>query len=357
MVLDGKTTSLAELAASGRARPSLITAGAIELPIPARARIRARSGKTTFVVSAVPQPRRHATPLLAGLESRAMSYFAGSLAVHLGVWVLLQQIPQDDSSATLDLAVLEPTAINTSNHTNEEMPPKVDQDDGTGGKTDGEAKPMALDSGQSGRPEVARVDGHIQIKDTHRDPQLARQQAIEEARTAGILGPSSALNGGFQSLTEIGDTSSAFDDATMYGAIYGADAGESHGYFGGGLSGFGRGGGCTQEPCGLIGTSTRYGASVRASTRAMAGVDQAASGWARAFTSKVFPSRSDRPGDRRWRPRQVDHPPLHQAQPRQDQLLLRARAARAPDARRHDPGRLLHHAERHGEGLERHRLR
>ena len=259
MVLDGTSTTLAELAASGRARPSLTTAGAIELPIPARARIRARSGQTTFVVSAVAQPRRQATPLFAGMQNRTMAYFAGSLAVHLGVWALLNQIPGDDSAAAIDLASTETVAINGSTHTNEDVPPPDQQDQGTGGKTDGEARPMALDSGEAGKPTETRTNGHIQIKNTNHDPQLSRAQAIEEAREAGFLGEASALKGGFQSLTALGDISSGFDDATMYGAIFGSEAGESHGYFGGGLSGFGAGGGCTQEPCGLIGTSTHYG--------------------------------------------------------------------------------------------------
>ena len=63
LVVDGKTTPLAELAATGLARPSLQTAGAIEVPIPARAKIRARSGMTTFVVMFV----AGTNPILLGL--------------------------------------------------------------------------------------------------------------------------------------------------------------------------------------------------------------------------------------------------------------------------------------------------
>ncbi len=257
MVLDGTTTSLAELVASGRAQPSLTTVGAIEVPIPARARIRARSGQTTFVVSAVSRPRRQA-PVLAALESRTMAYFAGSLAVHIGLIVLLQQIPGDDSAAAITLASTEPTSINSSNNIREETPPVQDQTDGAGGQTDGKAAPMALESGQSGKPDITRTDGHLQIKDTNRDPQMARREAVEQAREMGIMGSVSAMESSFQSLTAIGDVSSGISDATVYGAIYGAD-GESHGYFGVGLSGFGRGGGCTHEPCGLIGTSDGFG--------------------------------------------------------------------------------------------------
>src|SRR5262249_27825564 len=83
LIVDGRATPLAELAATGRAHPSTQTAGAIEVPIPANAKIRARAGQTTFLVSAVARPRRQATPFFANFESRALAYFAGSLAVHL----------------------------------------------------------------------------------------------------------------------------------------------------------------------------------------------------------------------------------------------------------------------------------
>nr|MBA3460773.1 FHA domain-containing protein [Deltaproteobacteria bacterium] len=86
MVVNGQSTSLQELAAQGRTTIS---------PIPTGAKIRVRAGKTTFLVSAVPQPRRHAMPLFAALESRVLAYFAGSLAVHMGFWLILEQMPVD----------------------------------------------------------------------------------------------------------------------------------------------------------------------------------------------------------------------------------------------------------------------
>jgi hypothetical protein len=89
------------------------------------------------------------------------------------------------------------------------------------------------------------------------DPQLARQQAIEQARTAGILGSAALTQGGaFASLTGTGDISSGFDDSNIYGGLLGNEAGEMNGGFGYGRSGFGPGGGGTGW--GTIGTG-RYG--------------------------------------------------------------------------------------------------
>jgi len=95
------------------------------------------------------------------------------------------------------------------------------------------------------------------MKNENVDPQLARQQAIEQARTAGFLGSQALTQGGaFASLTGTGDISSGFDDSNIYGGLLGNEAGEMNGGFGYGRSGFGPGGGGTGW--GTIGTG-RYG--------------------------------------------------------------------------------------------------
>jgi hypothetical protein len=117
---------------------------------------------------------------------------------------------------------------------------------------------MALPEGAAGKPDAARADGHIAIKNNQREPAMSREQAIEQARTAGFLGDTSALKGGIHSLTSSADFSSGFDDADIYGPLFGA-AGEGKGNFGGGRSGFGLGGCPAGEVCnGVIGAG-RYG--------------------------------------------------------------------------------------------------
>ena len=260
LVLDGRTTSLADLAASGRARPSMATAGALELPIPARARIRARSGQTTFVVSAVPQPRQQPMSLLGAMESRTMKYFAGSLVVHLCLLAVLQQLPADDSSAPIDVGDMIDVNIHSSSTTKETPPPEqvaINEADKTG-DPGSEANKMRLERGAMGNPESSAVDRHFTVKDNQLDPQIARQRAIEDAQNSGILGTLHSSPDTFAILAATGELSSGMQDVNMYGAMFGAEAGEAHGSFGGSFSGFGGGGGCTQEPCGLIGTGSRY---------------------------------------------------------------------------------------------------
>ena len=250
MVVNGQSTSLQELAAQGRTTIS---------PIPPGAKIRVRAGKTTFLVSAVPQPRRHAMPLFAALESRVLAYFAGSLAVHLGFWLVLEQIPVEDSGANIDLASLEDTSTRTNSASQDDPPPPEEEDkpEDSNDESGGTGTAMALEEGKMGKKDSDRAEGQYKMKKEQEDPQLARQQAIEQARNAGILGSTALTQGGaFASLTGTGDISSGFDDGNIYGGLLGNEAGEMNGGFGFGRSGFGPGGGGTGW--GTIGTG-RYG--------------------------------------------------------------------------------------------------
>lgn len=258
MIVGGTSTPLAELAATGRARPSATIAGAIEVPLPMAARIRARSGNTTFLVTAMAQPRKQAVAVFGAMESRTMAYFAGSLAVHLGVWAFLQTVPVDGTGVNMDFHALETAELRSSTTERDELPPEQDEPDtGNSGGSEGAGAKMALAEGAAGKPDSQRADGHIRIKNNQKEVAMSRVEAIEAARTAGILGSVSTIRGGISSMASTADFSSGFDDADIYGPLFGSE-GEGRGNFGGGRSGWGLGGGCTVAPCGIIGTG-RYG--------------------------------------------------------------------------------------------------
>ncbi len=260
MMVDGKSVQFAELAASGRARPSAAVPGAFEMPIPMNARIKANVGQTSFLVSGVAKPREQQTALFAGLESKTMGYFAGSLAVHLGMVLLLSQIPVDGGTAAIDLATIEPTTTSGHNNMQEDMTPEEqDKEKGGGGEEATNATPMDLAEGAMGTTKSTNQDSHVRMEKTSEKEQVARAQAIEEARNAGVLGNVALQNGGFfASLTGEGNISSGFDTSNVYGAMFGAD-GEGQGTFGYGRNGFGGGGGCKDgQHCGIIGTGDGY---------------------------------------------------------------------------------------------------
>ena len=260
MVVDGQTTTLAQLASSGRARPSLTTPGAIELPIPARARIRARAGQTTFIVSAVPQPRTQATSLLATFETRTAKFFVGSLAAHLIVLALLNTLPVADSTVAVDMAdKIDPNAKLLAT-TNEELVAKPDEsaDGAESGAASTVSMKAAGEEGKAGKPDSTAENKHLTVKDNHTETQLAIQDNLEAARTAGIMGTVLANPDNFQNLLASANISSGLSDANLYGNIYGAEAGNANGSFGLGRSGFGGGANCTQAECGTIGTGDHY---------------------------------------------------------------------------------------------------
>jgi hypothetical protein len=233
--LDGTTTSLGELARRGRA--SNRVAGAVELPIPANAKIRARHGLTTFVITAVPEPRRHATPI-ATIERRVAAYFAGSLGVHLLILGLLAQFPEGDGSAMIELDGHEVVGIESS-IVDHEPPTPVPTDEDSGDSGAGGAS-AALDPGQAGKPDTT-THGRLTIKDNHVDPAVARAEAIAMARTGGIAGVIHAED--FAQLVAVGEIESGFDQNTMYGAYDASMPGEASGSFGWSRSGFAHGGG------------------------------------------------------------------------------------------------------------------
>jgi hypothetical protein len=259
MTVDGRSTTLAELPAQGRARPSGVAQGAIEVPIPPKARIRVRAGKATFLISSVAQPRRAATALFGAMENRVLVYFATSLFAHLVLWAILQQLPVDETVAAFDLAQLEDPSTRGSTTAQDDPPPPEEEDEPDDGSesSGGTGQAMALEEGKMGKQDSTRAEGQYKMKDNGLDPQLARQQAIEAARTAGILGSSAFTQGGaFASLTGTGDISSGLDDADIYGGLLGDEAGEMQGGFGYGRGGVGPGGG--GQGWGTIGTG-RFG--------------------------------------------------------------------------------------------------
>src|SRR5687767_335792 len=108
-----------------------------------------------------------------------------------------------EASVELDLASLESTSTRSSSH--DDPPPPEEEDRPDDGESGGTGTAMAMDEGRMGKADSSRAEGHMRIKSANSDPQLARQQAIEQARAAGILGSSASAQG------------------TTYSSLFGAD--------------------------------------------------------------------------------------------------------------------------------------
>ena len=257
MIVDGKSTPFSALAASGLARPSSSIAGAFEVSIPEKAKIRARAGQTTFLVTPVAKPREQAVPLFA-MEGRTAAYLAGSLAAHLGLVFFLSTIPEADAGVNVSLADNELTGMAANNTQPDDMPQKPDPGDDDGAEAGNSSSGMALGpEGKSGKPDAVNEDGHLRVKDRGPTKQISREEAIHEAENAGILGSYSVIEKSIHNMNgEVGITS-GFDGTEVYGPLFGAE-GEGRGSFGLGVHDFGgNGGGCYGTDCGGVGTG-RY---------------------------------------------------------------------------------------------------
>lgn len=251
-VFNGAPGMQAELLTDGGATP---IASAIE--IPANARIRARMGNTTFMVAATARPRAQA-PAVFGGEGRFVKYAGGSAIAHLAIWALLNQIPPDSSGAALALDATEDTGMRYASIAHDTVPDKQESTDGDG---DGEKSAAGAQApgltGMAGNPKEASEHGGVQIKNNDAPPQLSREQALQAAREAGVLG-SAELRESIAALQGTSDMSSGFSEMNSMGPEFGA-YGNGYGTFGMGRTGFNMGGGCDSGGgCGLIGAG-RYG--------------------------------------------------------------------------------------------------
>ncbi len=257
MNVDGETLKFADLQASGRAKPSASVQGAFEVAIPPKARIRVNAGKSTFLISSVQKPRRQPIPLFASFESRALAVLAGSAVFHFGFVILLLNLPPDPRAMSLELRGSDGRLTRFQSKAQEDPKQEEEEETDSNEVSGGTGTAMALDEGKMGKEDSTRKAGQFAMKNEGVDPQLARADAVEQARDSGFLGAiRSAQGGAFASLTGTGDFSSGLDDANVYGGLLGDETGEMQGGFGFGRSGFGAGGGGTGW--GTVGTG-QYG--------------------------------------------------------------------------------------------------
>src|SRR5690606_5062817 len=126
-------------------------AGAMQVPIPPKARIRVNTGKNTFLVSSVPRPRQQAAPLFASLESRALAFLGGSAVLHFGLVAILLNLPPDPRSLSLDLRGSEGRLTRYQSKAQEDPKQEEEEENETDVASGGTGTAMALDEGKMGK--------------------------------------------------------------------------------------------------------------------------------------------------------------------------------------------------------------
>ncbi len=270
----GQTSSLADLVSDGTARPSASVAGAMELDIHSGEEFHLATGDQSFVVRSVNKPRRQAVPLLASIDSNALSYVAATAVVIGGFMLVLDTLHEDEQRLYGDLfdnsdrySLIQTTPFEDA--IAEELEKEaIENDPGSTGTKMSDAE------GLMGDKESKRPTGLFAMKQRDTTPAIAKEQALTQAREAGILGVMKSMEGGaFAELHAMNAFSSGLDDRDIYGGLLGSEVAAASGGWGFGTRGMGPGGGC--EGCenwgtigigdyGVIGhgegTGTKFGA-------------------------------------------------------------------------------------------------
>ncbi len=253
----GAETDLAQMIASGRARPSAAVSGSHEWPIAADAHCTVALGENTFLVSSVARARAIAPLGLRHRDWTGDMYNGISFGAHALVLLLMLMIPPDAKSLSLDLFGADQRLIKflvkPPEQKEEEMPEWLKKGpDDPGGK----GQKHKGDEGKMGSKKSKKKEGLYGLKGPkdNVDPHLAKRLAEQAAQSAGVLGLLKNPQGSHIASIFGRDSALGLDAENALGGLIGNQIGEAYGVGGLGLVGTGRGGGGTGE--GTIGLGT-----------------------------------------------------------------------------------------------------
>lgn len=186
-----------------------------------------------------------------------------SLLVHIAFLLMFYFLPPRSASLSLDLLNQDSRLIKYLMEPPEAEEEKVEWMQGGGEKQGGTGTRHKDEEGQMGKQESPKTRNKYGIKGPkdNQDPHMARENAKEEAKTAGILGSLRQVTGSFNAPTSPygRDTALGNDPMSALGALMGDQIGDNFGYGGLGLRGTGRGGGGTGEGTIGLGNLGRIG--------------------------------------------------------------------------------------------------
>ena len=250
-----QTMTIADLRAAGRLSPCSELSGAEQYVVPQGGTARVEYRGFTFTTRSVSAGRKVVGSLgdafvpLAGMAA----YMAGVAALAIIFLVIMYFQPPGGMGLNVDY-------LDTQNRLVEYMmePPETQEEetpewlqDQADDREGGKGKRHKGEEGQMGKKEAQKTTNRYGIEgpEDNPDPHMAREEAREQARTAGILGVLQQTTGAFNSPTSpFGrDTALGNDPMSALGALMGDQIGENFGFGGLGLRGTGRGGGGTGE--------------------------------------------------------------------------------------------------------------
>lgn len=247
-----QTMTLEELEASGKLQPCAELPGAKQYPLPPGATVKIEHNGFVFVVRQTNAGKKIAAGF--SIDWQPLMYVFGSMSIFGILLLLMYFIPPAGGGLNLDLLntdsrlvkyLMEPPA------TEEEETPEWLEDTAQQDDSGGKGKRHKGEEGAMGKKEAKKSNNRYGIEgpEDNTDPHMAREEAREMARNAGVLGTLRAMTGAWNSPTSpFGrDTALGNDPMSALGALMGDQVGENFGFGGLGLRGTGRGGGGTGE--------------------------------------------------------------------------------------------------------------
>jgi TonB family protein len=240
-----KTRSFDLMRGQGDFRPSSAFAGAMEFPLPEGASLRMKHRNFTFIIKDVKAGKKVAGH--AKIDIRPMIYVAGAALFASLVLTMFYFQPPRPRGLSSDLLSTDSRLIQFLMEPEELEEPEPEWLNGSDSSGGGKGKAHEGEQGQMGdeKSEKTKNKYGIQGPKDNPDPVMAREQAEQEARNAGIIGTLASMQGSFNAPTSPygADFALGNDPTSALGAMTGNDIGQNFGYGGLGLRGTGRGGG------------------------------------------------------------------------------------------------------------------
>ncbi len=240
-----QTRSFDLLRGQGELRPSSRVAGALEFPVPEGGSVRIKHRDFTFLIKDVKAGKKVAGH--AKLDVRPMIYVAGAALFASLVLTMFYFQPPRPRGLSSDLLATDSRLIQFLMEPEELEEPEPEWLNGSDSSGGGTGKAHEGEQGQMGDEKAEKTKNKygIQGPEDNPDPVMAREQAKEEARTAGIIGTLASMQGSFNAPTSPygADFALGNDPTSALGAMTGNDIGQNFGFGGLGLRGTGRGGG------------------------------------------------------------------------------------------------------------------
>ncbi|MCA9605842.1 MAG: TonB family protein [Myxococcales bacterium] len=248
-----QTMSLSDLKAQGKLQACPEMAGAMQYPLPDGAVAKVRYRGFTFMTKSTAAGKK----VGAGVEVEWKRYIwtAVSLGVHGAFLLMFYFLPPRPASLSLDLLSADSRLVEylmePPETQEEETPDWLDEQDQMDDNEGGTGKRHRDEEGAMGEETSKKTNNRFGIEGPadNQDPQMARENAREQAANVGAIGVLRAMTGSWNSPTSPygADQALGNDPMSAIGALMGDQIGSNFGFGGLGLRGTGRGGGGTGE--------------------------------------------------------------------------------------------------------------